>query len=241
MLRNSDSNYGEMMPENYNEDEIMVHFLIDNSGSMTPYMDLISRQLNLMIEELVNDSMASKMVEVAITTFNDKPFLYQDYRPVTQVNKINLTAGGGTELGKALIETVDLVKKRGHKLVDEEGISIRTPFIFLITDGYGGDVTEAARIVSDRTNDKKLQLWTLGVGEYDKATIAALHPDGARWYDMKDSADVRTAYSEFFQKVVTASVKAVSHSSPGVAAKFDNPINDVNSTLKAGVEGWLMN
>lgn len=241
MLRNNDLNYGEMMPENYNEDEIIVHFLIDTSASMTPYIDLVCRQLNRVVEELKNDSMASKMVETAITTFNDTPYLYQDYRPVTQVNSVNFTAGGGTELNKALIETVNLVKQRGHRLVDDEGISIRTPFIFLITDGYGGDVTEAARLIKERTDDKKLQLWTLGVGEYDKATVAALHPDGKRWYEMKDTADVRTAYEEFFQKVVTASVKAVSHSRPGERTEFDNPIKHDNSTLKAGVDGWLEN
>ena len=241
MLRNNDSNYGEMMPENYNEDEIMVHFLVDNSGSMIPYIDWVSRQINQVVEELRNDSMASKMVEIAITTFNDEPYLYQDYRPVTQVNHVNLTAGGGTEIGKALFETVEHIKHRGHRLVDDEGISIRTPFIFLITDGYGGDVTEAARLIKERTDGRKLQLWTLGVGKYDKETVALLHPDGTRWYEMKDTADVKTAYAEFFQKVVTASVKAVSHSRPGDRAEFDNPIKHENSTLKAGAEGWLMN
>ena len=244
MLRNNDfMNYGEMPPENYNQDEIMVLFLIDNSGSMAPHMSIVNEEINKVAAELKENNMAAKMVEVAVMAFNDDTYLYQDFRPVTQMNRVNLTAGGGTELDKALTDAINLVRERGNKLEDE-GLTVRIPFIFLVSDCYGGDVTSAARLVKERTDEHKLQLWTLGVGDYDKPTMATLHPDGMRLLEMKveNENDVRSAYKEFFEKVVTASVKAVSQKGAGEQTSFDNPLKNPNTKLKVpDVDAWLKN
>ncbi len=239
MLRNGDElNYGFLPPANYNVDHIPVGFLIDTSGSMLPRIKEVCAEMNRLIYELSQDSITSKMIDTAIMGFNDSTYLFQDWRPVTEVNTIDLEAGGGTELGPALIEMVKLIQGRGHEYEDRN-IVIRVPCLVLITDGYGGDVEEAARLIRKRTDERKLQLWTFCVGDYDKKTVARL-TDGVRVYELKNENS--TDFSEFFQGVIGSVLKVVSRSHSGEAVTWKNPVTDENSTLKVpNLDNWLIN
>lgn len=239
MIRNSDLlNYGVMPPENLNQDEIMILFLIDKSGSMAPYMSTVNEQINKVVDELKRDNLTSKMAEIAVMSFNDRAYLEQDFRPVTQMNEINLNADGGTELEKALLEGINIIKDRGHLLMDTYNMTIRVPFIFLVSDCDGGDVTRAAMIINERVSKHKLQLWTLGCGNYDKATMSKLHPDGIRIFEMKEGADVKEAYKEFFEKVVVGSIKQASSKGSTNPSTMEDIGNNPNSSLC--IPSWVL-
>ena len=240
MLRNGDQlNYGALPPRSFNEDHIPIIFVIDRSGSMTHDMPRVCAEINRLRDELAADSKTSKMVETAIVTFNDDVELYQDFRPVCEMKNVNITAEGGTELQKGLMEAINVLRQRGHEY-HECGIPVRIPFVVLVTDGYGGDVSEVAELIKQRTNDKKMMLWTMCVPGYDGETVARLS-GGKRVFETKEG--IETDYKEFFQDVIGASVKAVSGSVPGENPGWKNPLNnpESNLTMPQFEDDWLMN
>lgn len=85
------------------------------------------------------------------------------------------------------------------------------PYLILITDGYGGDVTEIAEVIKQRTAEHKMKLWVLAVKGYDEKTVAQL-TDGKRVFELvnEDGYDL----TEFFD-YMAVSVKVVSTSAPG--------------------------
>ena len=229
--------YEEMPPKNINEDHTLLGYLIDVSGSMYSRLSEVSGEINKVTSMLQQNSMANKMVESAVLTFSDDTKIIQGWRPISEVEDISLSSEGGTELQKAILETTDYIRERTH-LLKRSGITVRRPQLFVVTDGYGGDVTEAARVIKERTRLGKLACWFLCVKGYDKKTIATLS-DGERDFELKDEND--TDYSEFFEKVVAASVISVSESQPGEKPKWNNPLKDPDSTLqKPDLDGWLL-
>ena len=106
----------------------------------------------------------------------------------------------------------------------------------MITDGYGGDVTEIARIIKQRTADKKMQLWVLAVKGYDKETVAKL-TDGKRVFELVDEAGYD--FTDFFD-FMAISIKAVSTSSPDQRIHVDNPLEKEDTNLKVpDLDDWL--
>ena len=111
------------------------------------------------------------------------------------------------------------------------------PYLILITDGYGGDITEIAEVIKKRTDDRKMKLWVLAVKGYDKATVAKL-TDGKRVFELVDENGFD--FSEFFD-FMAVSVKAVSTSAPGqdtVSVKH-NIGRDGSTCRVPDLDAWL--
>lgn len=203
--------YEEIAPEAVNLPHMPVLIAGDISGSMAgaPIIN-VNRSINRFSADVCKDPKAASCVDVAVIGFNESPRVEQAFRPITEMKPVDFSAGGGTNISAALEMGVNMLRERGH-LYEDNGIEVKMPYLILITDGYGGDVTEIAKIIKDRTASRKMKLWVLAVKGYDKATVAQL-TDGKRVFELvnEDGYD----FSEFFD-FMAASVKAVSTSAPG--------------------------
>ena len=229
--------YEEVAPENINEKHMLVGFACDRSGSMAgPAIQQLNKSINRFPADVCKDPKAAGRVDVALIGFNDTPNIEQNWRPITEMNPVNLTASGGTNLSAALKMLTDMLRERSH-LYQDIGSDVYTPYGVLITDGYGGDVSEIAEVIKQRTADHKMKLWVLAVKGYDKATVAQL-TDGKRVFELADEAGFD--FSEFFD-FMAMSVKAVSTSAPGQdTVSVKSNIGREGSTCRVpDLDAWL--
>lgn len=230
-------NYEEVAPENINESHMPVLIAGDISGSMVGLpIQNVNKSINRFAGDVCKDPKAAGRVDVAVIGFNDVPHIEQNWRPITEMNQVNFVAGGGTNISAALEKGVEMLRERGH-LYEDVGIEVKMPYLILITDGYGGDITEIAKVIKQRTADRKMKLWVLAVKGYDKGSVAQL-TDGKRVFELvnEDGYD----FSEFFD-FMAVSVKAVSTSAPGQdTVSVKSNIGREGSTCRVpDLDAWL--
>ncbi|WP_434309862.1 vWA domain-containing protein [Hominifimenecus sp. rT4P-3] len=236
MWNNNFNDYDVLPPENINDAHMPVLLLCDTSWSMNGMpIQNVNASVNRFAADVCKDPKAAGLVDIAVMSFNDAPAIVQEWRPITKMQPVQFSAGGNTNLSAALDMAVKKVRERGH-LYEENGIEVKMPYIILITDGYGGDVTAIAQEIKKRVADKKMQLWVLAVKGYSKETVAKL-TDGKRVFELvhEDGYD----FTEFFD-LMAVSVKAVSTSSPDQKIHVDNPLKKEGTNLKVpDLDEWL--
>ncbi|MGI5884535.1 MAG: vWA domain-containing protein [Candidatus Spyradocola sp.] len=229
--------YREVMPENLNDPHMPVLFLLDHSTSMDgPAIQNLNREVNKFPRDICRDARAARCVEVAVVGFNGTPHVLQNWRPVDRMEEVHLVADGWTDLSAALKMGVDMLRERSH-VYQDIGLEVKMPYLILVTDCCGGDVSEIASVIQRRTKEHKMQLWVLAVQGYDKKTAAVL-TNGERIFELKDESDFD--FSEFFN-LMKISAKAISASAPGqnrVTVKSD--IGGPNSNMRVpDLDAWM--
>jgi uncharacterized protein YegL len=145
--------------------------LLDTSGSMggAPIKEL-NEGLKTLKEELIEDALASKRVEVGIISFGpvkvESPFhtAINFFPPVLQ-------ASGDTPMGEAIRQGIEMVKQRKGEY-KTAGISYFRPWIFLLTDGGPTDEWKsAAAIVKEGEASKAFAFFAVGVEKADMNTL----------------------------------------------------------------------
>lgn len=189
--------------------------LLDTSGSMggMPIMQL-NEGVRTFKQELMQDPLATKRVEVAVVTFGPVD-IKSDFHTVPNFNPMELDADGDTPMGGAIIMGIEMVARR-KKEYKEHGISYYKPWIILITDGAPtDDWAQAAMNVREGENGKKFAFFAIGV-------------EGANM-DVLKQISVRAPlklkglmFREFFMWL-SASMKMVSSKNPGSAINLLPP------------------
>lgn len=201
----------QLEPKSIHLPHMPILLLGDNSISMFgEAIRNVMLSINRFAADICKDPKAAAAVDIAVVSFNDEPTIEQNWRPIGQMQPVELKAEGGTNLSRALELGVQMLRERAN-LYQNSGIEVKMPYLILLTDGYGGDVTEIAKVIKKRTDEHKMKLWVLAIRGYDKETIAKL-TDGKRVFELVDEAGFD--FSEFFD-FMAVSVKAVSTSAPG--------------------------
>lgn len=236
-MNNNYNDYVEVLPEvGYNEMHMPVLILADTSGSMSGEpIQKLNASINRFAKDVGSDEKAARKIDISVVSFSDEPVIEQNWRPLNDMGYVNMEAGGGTDLSKALEKGVDMLRNRAH-LYEEIGIEVKKPYLILITDGYGGDVSQIANVIKRRTSEHKMQLWILAVSGYDRETVAKLS-DGKRVFELRDEAGFD--FTEFFD-FMAVSVKAVSTAAVGQIAMVDSKIGQEGSTcVVPDLTAWL--
>lgn len=117
-----------------------VVLLLDCSGSMegAPAAEL-SRGLQSFYDEVMEDPVAARAVELSIITFGQTVQVLQRFRALADCGQApEIRAAGRTPLGAALRQALDAIAER-RKFYREHGLPAYRPWIVLMTDGQPND------------------------------------------------------------------------------------------------------
>lgn len=189
--------------------------LLDISRSMDgPALDALNDGLVQFKDELAADSLALQRVEIGIVTFGP----VEIHTPFIEAGAFMppvLVARGDTPLGEAITTGLKMLEDR-KAIIRENGVALFRPWVFVITDGGPTDTWKhAAALVRDGEQNKRFALFTVGV---EGANMEVLSQISVRAPLKLEGLKFR----ELFQWL-SASMKAVSQSSPGTEVQLAPP------------------
>ena len=192
------------------EPALPIVLLLDTSGSMSGQpINALNQGLVKFQEELSQDHLASRRVEVAIITFDSSVKIIQNFVTVDQFNSPYLSATGSTETGKAIEVALNLIEHR-KAVYRNSGIDYYRPWVLLITDGMPTDNwRNSAKMVREFAANKKLKFFAVGVDGADLDILSEIAPINTPPLMLRE-----LAFTQLFQWL-SYSISAVSRSIPG--------------------------
>jgi uncharacterized protein YegL len=150
--------------------------LLDTSSSMSGQpIKQLNAGLKQFQQELASDPLGAKRVEVAIISFGPVR-VQQDFITADMFAAPHLATEGGTPMGEAIMEALDLIKLRKQQY-QANGVAYYRPWVFLITDGAPTDEwTAAAKAVHAAEKAKALVFFPVGVDGADFEVLTQLSP-----------------------------------------------------------------
>lgn len=142
--------------------------LLDTSGSMQgEAITALNQGLQSFRNELIQNSLASRRVEVAIITFDSHVNVLQDFVTADQFHPPILTAQGLTTMGAGIHRALDIIQERKVQY-RSNGVAYYRPWIFMITDGepqgeFDNVVTQASQRLQQDEASKRVAFFTVGV------------------------------------------------------------------------------
>jgi uncharacterized protein YegL len=155
--------------------------LLDISGSMQGApLAALNEGLSAFRNDIVQDQLASRRVEVAVVTFNNEVQVAAEFVTADQFEAPVLTASGQTFMGTAINKALDLLQARKAQY-RANGIAYYRPWVFLITDGEPqGEMPEqierAAQRIREDEAAKRVAFFAVGVEGANMAALAAISP-----------------------------------------------------------------
>lgn len=189
--------------------------LLDTSGSMAgmPIAQL-NDGVRTFRQELLQDPLATKRVEVAIVTFGPVS-VETDFHTVPNFHPRELETTGDTPMGEAIMTGIDMITRR-KKEYKENGIAYYKPWIILITDGAPTDEwAKAAAAVRAGEDNKSFAFFAIGV---ENANLEIL-----KQISVRAPLKLRGLMFREFFIWLSASMKMVSAKTPGSAINLLPP------------------
>lgn len=142
--------------------------LLDTSGSMQGApISALNKGLRSFKDDLINDSLASRRVEVSVITFDYNVKIVQGFVTADQFQLPMLKAQGPTHTGAAIHKALDTIQSRKAQY-RANGVAYYRPWIFMITDGETQGEAEntlekAAQRIKEEEANKRVAFFTVGV------------------------------------------------------------------------------
>jgi uncharacterized protein YegL len=150
--------------------------LLDVSGSMSGRaIAALNDGLRAFATHLCTEQLARERVEVALVTFGgDGVRVVHDFATAGQFEPARLSASGGTPMGAAITQGLEMVEARKAQY-KANGIVYYRPWVFLITDGEPTDEwQEAAGKVKAAESANGLAFFAVGVEGANMDTLGKI-------------------------------------------------------------------
>lgn len=196
---------------------VPICIALDVSGSMHGNkIDELNRGVNIFLESILENEITRYSADIAILTFGGTVETVLDFGDVENIKLPTFMAGGGTPMGEAALEALDMLEDR-KKQYKKNAVTYWQPWLVLMTDGAATDpdkVEIAAEKTCDLIKNQKLNLFSIiiepGISDELGKFCGKLAPlDGVK-------------FEEFFVWL-SQSVAVVSESSPGIGFKLPDP------------------
>jgi len=197
-MENLDEKIEILNPE---EPKCAVVLLLDVSGSMAgDKIKALNEGVKLLKDELLNDELAKKRVELCLVTFGEIVNAEDYFCSVEDFEPPILEASGNTPMGEAIIKAINLVKKRKSEY-KATGVDYYRPWIFLITDGEPTDMdigdklwNEVKNKINSGEQKKEFLFFVVGVEPANMEKLRELAPPNRPPLKLKG-----LAFRELFQ------------------------------------------
>jgi len=178
-----------------------VVLLLDTSKSMSgKAIAELNAGLKLFHDELQEDELAAKRVEVAVVAFGPVR-VETDFATPEFFAAPELAAEGETPLGSAIDKALEIIDER-KETYRENGINYYRPWIFLITDGAPTDSWEkAAKRIQAGEKEGRFAFFPVGVAKANMDVLAKLSTRKPLMLDGLRFRDLFTWLSRSLQKV----------------------------------------
>jgi uncharacterized protein YegL len=153
--------------------------LLDVSGSMQgEAIDALNEGLRTFKEQLNQDNLARKRVEVAIVTFGSDVKVVQDFVTPDQFEPPTLSAQGLTHMGAAILQGLEMIEARKGQYRNN-GVNYYRPWVFLITDGEpqgepDSIVDQAIQRIRDDEASKRVAFFAVGVAAANMTRLSQI-------------------------------------------------------------------
>jgi len=198
------------------EPRVPCVLIVDTSTSMHgPRIDELNKGLQIYQQELLGDPLAAKRVEIAIVTFGGRVTRLVDFVSATEFQPPKLQVIGGTPMGGAISEALDMIEERKNSY-REHGIAYYRPWAFLITDGEPNDHWKpvSSRIAAGE-KDKSFCFFAVGVEGANMGVLEELCVRKPLWLQ-------GLKFQELFSWL-SNSQQMVSRSTPGDEVPLPDP------------------
>lgn len=204
--------------------------VLDTSASMSGNkIAELNEGLRILTDELKEDDLAVKRIDLAVITFGKGVEIVRPFTGISAFDPPELTAGGYTPMGEAILEAVRLVEERKAEY-RTIGTDYYRPWIFLITDGQPTDMRKGDETwekviaaVHGGEKDHKFLFWALGVDQANMALLREISPPGRTPLMLKEAK-----WADMFLWL-SKSLSQISDSRIGEQISLENPV---------GPEGW---
>jgi uncharacterized protein YegL len=152
--------------------------LLDTSGSMAGApIAALNAGLRAFQDDVRQDELASRRVEVAIVTFGHGGVqTVQELVTAGQFVAPTLSPGGATPMGAAIEAGLDLLRRRKDEY-RANGVAYYRPWLVLITDGEPTDAWAAAADRARREEDERgVSFFAIGVDKANMSRLAEIAP-----------------------------------------------------------------
>lgn len=187
--------------------------ILDTSGSMSnePIKELNAGLLALR-DDLNNDNIAKKRVEIAVVEFNSTVRVVQDFVQAANFQPPTLKASGTTDIVGGINQALDLIQRRKNKY-KSSGVPFYRPWAFLITDGKVTGYEQVAQRIREDEKNKRVAFFAVGVNSADEECLRNI---SVREHKMLNSLKFRELFLW-----LSASMKNVAQSNPGDMVPLD--------------------
>jgi uncharacterized protein YegL len=217
---------------NPQQPHVATVLLLDTSGSMTDgnKINQLNEGLKIFKEEVSNDDLARKRVDLAVITFGDDANVICDFSSIEGFKLPRLKARGLTPIGDAILRAIELVEER-KGMYKANGADYFRPWIFMVTDGAPTDMqlgdsmwNDVIKKVHDGETNKKFSFFAVGVEPANMELLKQIAPPNREPVKLNQAK-----FKEMFLWLSKSQIR-VSASKVGDQAELPNP---------AGPKGWV--
>jgi len=142
-----------------------VILVVDVSYSMEGEpLKHLGNALEVFEKSIIDDPELKRMVEISLVTFNHKIQIDTDFSKMQELDVPTISASGGTNISLAVRHALKKAEERKAQMKNE-AIPYYQPFVIILTDGEGGDVTEVAKKVKELTKKRQINFIPVGIGD----------------------------------------------------------------------------